>query len=191
MEINRETGDMLKRYFLNANPLLWGVLEARKKKERIKELKAMGFLKDYSENSKQKYDKINQDLLVELGIEGIMDRIVVPLVHKRLGVEVLKNFRRHWEQGQLPDKQYLKDNKLYHRRRAVLMNQWEENRLVREKDPVFIFLEINESLDFIDHWTVFSGLWFEQIESLISKEEKEKLEKRSMEIKKRLTPEAR
>jgi hypothetical protein len=49
--------------------------------------------------------------------------------------------------------------------------------MVPEKDPAFIFLEINESLDFVDRWTVFAGLWFEIIDPLITKEEKEKLEK--------------
>ena len=100
--------------------------------------------------------------------------IVVPLVHKRLGLEVLKSFRRHWEQGQLPDKKYLKDNRLYHHRRVTWMEHWEENRLVPEKDPAYIFLEINESLDFVDRWTVFAGLWFEIIDPLITKEEKER-----------------
>ena len=173
MEIARETADTLRRYFLNASPFLWGVLEARKKKERIKELKGMGFLKDYSENSKQKYDEISRELLVELGIEGIIGRIVVPLVHKQLGLEVLKSFRRHWEQGQLPDKKYLKENKLY-RHHYIGVTHWEENRLVPEKDPAYIFLEINESLDFVDRWTVFAGLWFEIIDPLITKEEKER-----------------
>jgi len=173
MEIDRERADTLRRYFINASPFLWGVLEARKKKGRIIEIKGIGFLENYSENSKQKYDTIKQELLVELGIEGIIGRIVVPLVHKRLGLEVLKNFRRHWEQGQLPDKKYLKDNRLYHRHRVTVMDHWEENRLVPEKDPAFIFLEINESLDFVDRWTVFAGLWFEIIDPLITKEEKE------------------
>ena len=172
MEIARETADTLKRYFLNASPFLWGVLEARKKKERIIEIKGMGFLKGYSENSKYRYDIINQELLVELGIEGIIGCIVVPLVHKRLGLEVLKSFRRHWEQGQLPDKRYLKDNKLY-RHRRIGVTRWEENREVPEKDPAFIFLEINESLDFVDRWTVFAGLWFEIIDPLVTREEKE------------------
>lgn len=173
MEIARETADTLKRYFLNASPFLWGVLEGRKKGERIKELKAMGFLGDYSEKSKQKYEAINQELLIELGIEGIIGSIVVPLVHKRIGLEALKRFRRHWEQGQLPDKKYLKENKLYHCHRVTLMEQWEENREVPEKEPAFMFLEINKSLDFVDRWTVFAGLWFEIIDSLIIREERE------------------
>jgi hypothetical protein len=128
MEITRETADMLRRYFINASPFLWGILEGRRKKERIKEIQGMGFLTNYSENGKQKYDNINQDLLVELGMEGIICRIVVPLVYKRLGSEALKHFRRHWEQGQLPDKKYLKDNNLYRHHRIGIMTHWEENR---------------------------------------------------------------
>jgi len=176
MEIPRETAEMLRRYFINASPFLWGVLEARKKKERILEIKRMGFLENYSENSKNKYDTINQALLVELGIEDIFNRIVVPLVYKRIGSEALTSFRRHWEQGQLPDKKYLKDNKLYRQHRVTLMEKWEENHPLPEKDPALIFLEINESLDFVDRWTVFAGLWFEIIDPLINKEEKGKLE---------------
>ncbi len=172
MEIARETADMLRRYFINASPFLWGILDARKKKERIEEIKRMGFLSDYSEDSKQKYDTINQELLVELGIEGIIGRIVVPVVYKRLGSEVLKSFRRHWEQGKLPDKKYLKEHKLY-RLHSVFMTQWEENHIVSDKDPAYIFLEINKSLDFVDRWTVFAGLWCEIIEPLITKEDKE------------------
>lgn len=174
MEIARETANTLRSYFLNASPFLWGVLEGRRKKERIRELKGMGFLETYSEDSKQKYDRINNDLLIELGIEGIIGDIVVPLVYKRIGTEALKRFRRHWEQGQLPDKKYLKDNKLY-RHRRIGLTRWEENREVPEKDPAYIFLRINQPLDFVDCWTVFAGLWFEIINPLVTKEGKELL----------------
>ncbi len=46
---------------------------------------------------------MNQDLLVELGIEGILERIIVPQVIKNFTPEVLRYFRRCWEQGQTPD----------------------------------------------------------------------------------------
>ncbi len=175
MEISRETTDMLKRYFLNANPFLWGVLEARKKKEKILEIQKMGFLRDLSENTKDKYDTINQRLLVELGVEGIMTDIVAPSVYKRLGAENLKRFRRYWEQGQKPDIKFLKDNKMYQVHR-IAITSWEENHIVPEKDPAGIFLDINGQLDFVDQWTVFAGLWFEVIDPLITKEEREKYE---------------
>jgi hypothetical protein len=168
MEIARETADTLQRYFINASPFLWGVLEASKKKERIMELKGMGFLKDYPENTKQTYEAINRELLVELGIEGIISLIVVPLVRRRIDLEALKLFRRHWEQGQKPDFKFLMDNKLYSIHR-IGITSWEENHEVPEKDPALIFLEVNQQLKFVDHWTVFAGLWFEIIEPQFNK----------------------
>lgn len=171
MEITKQNADSLKRYFLNANPFLWGVLEARKKKEKILEIQKMGFLRDLSENTKDKYDTINQRLLVELGIEGIMTDIVVPSVYKRLGAENLRRFRRYWEQGQKPDTKYLNDNKIY-QVHHIGITRWEENQMIPEKDPAFIFLDINEQLKFVDQWTVFAGLWFEIIDPMLTKEER-------------------
>ena len=176
MDIPRETAETLKRYFLNASPFLWGVLEARKKQGKIQEIQKMGFLMNLSENTKDKYDAINQALLVELGIEGIMSDIVVPSVYKRLGAENLKRFRRCWAQGQKPDTKYLKENKIYQVHR-IGITRWEENYEIPEKDPAFIFLDINEQLNFVDQWTVFAGLWFEIIEPLLTKEERAKYEK--------------
>jgi hypothetical protein len=172
MYIPKETADTLKRYFLNANPFLWGVLEARKKGGKILEIQKMGFLMNLSEKTKDKYDTINQALLVELGIEGIMTGIVVPLVYKRIGAENLKRFRRYWEQGQKPDTKYLKDNKIYQVHRIGITRR-EENREVPEKDPAYIFLDINQQLNFVDQWTAFAGLWFEIIDPLLTKEERE------------------
>lgn len=179
MEIPRETADMLRRYFLNAAPFMWGVLEGRTKKERLQEIQELGFLQDCPKYNKITYEAINQRLLVELGIEGILDKIVVPKVYNRLGSEALQRFRRNWEQGQRPEKKYLKENKLYRYHRVIWREQWEENRPVPDKDPALIFLEINAKLDFIDRWTVFAGLWFEIIELLITKDEKENLIKSS------------
>jgi len=112
MEMPREQADKLKRYFINADPFLWGILEAKNKKGRLKELKELGFLKSYSDGSNPTYSKINQDLLVELGIEGILERIVIPTVINGFALEVLRYFRRCWEQGQTPDMKYLKEHGL-------------------------------------------------------------------------------
>jgi hypothetical protein len=48
---------------------------------------------------------------------------------------------------------------------------------VPEKDPALIFVDINQQLNFVDHWTVFAGLWFETIDPLLSSEERAKYEK--------------
>lgn len=168
MNIGKEQAEKLKRYFLNADPILWGVLETRNKKNRLKEIKNLGFLVDYSNGVNPTYDKINQDLLVELGIEGILDHIVVPQVLKRFNKEVLSALRRNWEQARTPDKKYLKEKKLYRPRRFFPRDEWEGNRLAQPKDPAHIFVQINTQFDYVERWTVFAGLWFEEIEPLFS-----------------------
>ena len=85
LEISREIKSKLKRYLINADPFLWGVLEGTNKKKRLKELKGMGYLTGYSETANPNYSKINQDLLVEIGIEGILEHIVVLLAISESG----------------------------------------------------------------------------------------------------------
>jgi hypothetical protein len=158
MDMPAQLRDKLRRYLMNADPFLWGVLEKRNKKERLQEVRGLGFLRSYSEGSNPTYSKVNQDLLVELGIEGILERIVLAKLRARIPKEVLATFRRYWEQGQTPDKGYLKDNRLYRVRHVV----WREEKEPRE--PAHIFLEIDTDKDFVERWTVFAGLWFEEIE---------------------------
>ena len=171
MEIPREQADKLKRYFINANPFLWGVLEAKNKKGRLQELRSLGFLMNYSEGSNATYSKVNQDLLVEIGIEGILERIVVPKVTNAFASDVLRYFRRCWEQGQTPDLNYLKGNKLYRTRSFTTEEVYDSWRskppIVGYKDPAFIFVQIDTQHNFVERWTVFAGLWFEEIEPLL------------------------
>ena len=77
MNITKEQAGKFGKYFINADPFLWGVLRAKNKKGRLKELKQMGFLAAYSEGSNPVYSKINKDLLVELGIAGILEKNVI------------------------------------------------------------------------------------------------------------------
>ena len=167
MNMGRDQAEKLKRYFINAEPFLWGVLEARNKKKRLKELKDLGFLRDYSDGSNPTYSKINQDLLVELGIEGILERIVVPQIRKRFDKEVLNTLRRNWEQGRTPDRKYLEEKKLYRRRLFVWREEWEDKRPVAPKDPAHIFVQVHPQHEFVERWTVFAGLWHEEIEPLL------------------------
>jgi len=167
VDMRKEQAEKLRRYYINAEPFLWGVLEARNKKKRLKEIKALGFLSDYSEGSNPTYNRINQDLLVELGIEGILDRIVVPQVRNRFDTEALSTLRRCWEQGRTPDKEYLKQKRLYRYRRFVWKEELEDKRPVPPKEPAHIFVQINTQFDYVERWTVFAGLWFEEIEPWI------------------------
>ena len=172
MEVTRETKEKLKRYLLNADPFLWNVLDNKNKKGRIRELKAMDFLSGYSEGTNANYSRINQDLLVELGIEGILERIVIPKVRRLFAEEIMDYFRRCWEQGQTPALDYLREQGLY-RRRYSTREVYESHLHIDQppsgyKDPSFVFFQIQTQYNFVERWTVFAGLWFEEIEPLFS-----------------------
>jgi hypothetical protein len=191
MQISKEQGEKLKRYFINADPFLWGVLEARSepkaknkleanKKVRLGKLKEGGFLQNYTDGTSATYSKINQDLLVELGIDGILERIVIPRVTKAFAPDVLVYFRRCWDQGQNPDMKYLVEHKLYGRRILGDGEVYESAgfhidrkavgrrfRVVGHRDTAQLFVQIDTQHEFVERWTVFAGLWFEEIEPLL------------------------
>lgn len=168
MEIPREQAEKLEKYFINSDPFLWGVLENRNKKGRIKELIGLGYLENYTEGTNATYSKINQELLVELGMGDILEHIVMPKVNRSFSQEILRYFTRCWDQGQTPDIKYLKERKLYHSH-LLIDNEYEGTsaRIVGHKDPAHIFVQIDTQHNFVERWTVFAGLWFEEIEPLL------------------------
>ena len=172
MKITKEIQDKLKRYLVNADPFLWNLLENKNKKGRLRELKALGLLKNYAEGSNPIYSRINQDLLVDLGIEGIIERIVVPRVKTQFSPDILEYFQRCWEQGQTPTLEYLKQHKLYRKRRftdgETFDSGWKVPPIAGYKEPAFVFCQIDTRYDLVERWTVFAGLWFEEIEPLLS-----------------------
>lgn len=153
--------DKLTRYLINANPFMWGVLEAKNKKGRLREIKQLGFLDGYSEGTNRTYNKINRDLLVELGIKGILRRIIVPKIINGFTTDVLSYLQRCWEQGHTPDIKYLIENQLYHSHRGDMKTP--------HKDSAHFFFQIDTKHEFIERWTVFAGLWFEEISPLSKK----------------------
>jgi hypothetical protein len=174
MEIARDQAEKLGKFFINADPFMWGVLQGKNKKARLRELKELGFLAAYSEGGNPIYSKINKDLLIELGIAGILGKIVVPRIQISFGQEILRHFRDCWDHGQTPELKYLNKNKLYHSRNFVtLANQevyddWTSNPpVVGYKDRAFVFVQIDTQHNFVERWTVFAGLWFEEIEPLL------------------------
>jgi hypothetical protein len=166
MEIPRGEAEELKRYCINASPLLWGIVEGRNKKQRLEKLRDLGFLKKYSKGSNPTYNQINQELLLELGIDGILNKIIIPKVQNRIKSEILVYFRRCWEQGKTPDVKYLKENRIYKSPRGIYFGGEDD-----PTEPAHIFLQINGPKNFVERWTVFAGLWFERIEPLIEKED--------------------
>jgi hypothetical protein len=174
MELNKDQSSRLTRYFINADPFLWGVLEGKNKKTRLKELQEMGLLATYTRGSNPNYSRVNRDLLIELGIAGILEKIVVPRIQAVFSQETLRYFRDCWEQGQTPDLNYLVKNKLFRKRTFISLREqevyddWSKLPPVAGyKDPAFIFVQIETQHNFVERWTVFAGLWFEEIEPLI------------------------
>jgi hypothetical protein len=174
MEITPEQSYKMGRYFINADPFLWGVLKSKNKKGRLKELQDVGFLSIYSKGSNPIYSKINRDLLVEAGIAGILEKIVVPGIRYLFSQDTLRYFRDCWTQGQTPDIKYLTNNKLYHKqtfftlRHPEVIEGFGPGVVAGYKDPAFIFVQIQTQYNFVERWTVFGGLWFEEIEPLLS-----------------------
>jgi hypothetical protein len=96
MEIPREQAAKIARYFINADPFMWGLLQSKNKKGRLKELKTLGFLSGYSEGGNPIYSKINKDLLIELGTQGILENIIVPQIKNSFKPDTLRYFRDCW-----------------------------------------------------------------------------------------------
>jgi hypothetical protein len=175
MEISRELAAKLSKYFINADPFMWGALEAKNKKGRIKELQQFGYLADYKEGGNPLYSKINQDVLVEAGIAGIIEKIVVPRIQQGFSPEVLRYFRDCWNQGKTPDLSFLKKYRLYTRVRLLPEEAYKvyDGRsssppAAGHKEPAFIFVQIDTQHNYVERWTVFAGLWFEAIEPLFT-----------------------
>ena len=171
LEMTRGTKDKLRKYLINADPFLWNALDNKNKKGRLQELRALGFLSSYSDSANPNYSRINQDLLVELGIEGVLERIVVPKVTSLFTTDIINYFRRCWEQGQTPTFKYLRQQGLYRRRyrsREIYEPDWHDKESpTGYKDPSFVFVQIETQQNFVERWTVFAGLWFEEIEPLL------------------------
>jgi hypothetical protein len=156
----------LSRYFLNADPFLWGVLKSKNKKGRIKELQDSEYLSQYTKGSNPIYTRINRDLLLELGITGILEKIVVPRIRELFTPEDLRYFRDCWEQGQTPEMKYLQKNKLYGKNifAREIREGFGDERVTGYKDSAFIFVQIETQFNLVQRWTVFGGLWVEEIE---------------------------
>jgi hypothetical protein len=165
MEIPRGEAEELRRYCINASPFLWGVLEAKNKKQRLKKLQELGFLSKYSKGSNPTYSQMYQELLVETGIDGILNNVIIPLIRKRITPDILLYFRRCWDQGKTPDVKYLKEKGVYKHPLGIYVSGEDD-----PKEPAHIFLQIDGPKNFVERWTVFAGLWFEKIEPLIGTE---------------------
>lgn len=129
----------LIRYLRNANPFMWGVLPGNKANVRNK-LVEIGMESKIPRTAT--YANLLEDLIDVYGIEIIIKNIEI-IVKKNFTQEDLDILRRFWRGGRLPDTAQLKRYKLLKR--------------------VGIFLKVNNQINYVENWTTFAGLWFEEI----------------------------
>jgi hypothetical protein len=77
---------------------------------------------------------------------------------------------RCWKQGLPPSLDYLKQQKLFRKHPFTSDEVYEgigNPRIAGYKEPAFLFFQIDVQHDFIEAWTTFAAVWFEEIEPLI------------------------
>ena len=139
----------LERYLKNSSHFLWGViLDNRDGSYRW--LRNTG-KKLWGENfdfKKSPYNDVTNQLLINPGIEKLLKDMIVPRIKKELFSEKALEFLRvSWNAGILPSMPYLKQYRM---------------------DNDNPFLEINKQFNYVERWSEWAGIWFEEIEPYLS-----------------------
>lgn len=137
--MNSKQKEKMERYFKNTGGVFWGVIPENKKKEIYKWLKEQGY-----SGISGSYGEVISRFLENPGIEGILTEIIIPIIEET-PLKAMRCLRRCWRDGIIPDGndlEYLKRN-----------------------DHTFPFLEIDGDSG-LYKWSVFAGLWFEEIEPM-------------------------
>lgn len=170
MQITKYQSEKLTRYMHNAHPFLWGVLGTPNKENTIQEIK--GLIADKTSLfsvSNPTYDKMLDDLIFNIRVEGIIERIIDKKLHQRITDDALSELKGYWDHGRMPDLDYLKRKNLFKNedKRGSLVVQGSSYQLRNQPADIFFNLQHNYRGDkhyiFITEWTVFAGLYFEEI----------------------------
>jgi hypothetical protein len=169
--------EKLERYFRNAEGFMWGVIPGNKRivfttlRTVLEESGEDGVL--VPDHKKATYSMLTENLLAKLGIEKILTEIVIKQVRWQFAdrTGALDFLRAHWVSGTLPRWQTLKSlraQRTAKQRFIESMHPSEDYKLGRQTgDIVDTFLELNPQYNYVHGWTVFAGLWFEEIEPLL------------------------
>jgi len=170
--------EKLTRYLRNAQPFLWGVIPGNKKavlaalRANLKELGEDSI--PLAENQKPTYSMLTDSLLAKLGIEKVIREIVVPQVRRQFAdrMGALEFLRAHWLSGTLPRWQTLQTLRAPRTVKQRLLEAAHPSDLSTvgklTGDILDAFVEINNQYRYVHGWTVFAGLWFEEIEPLLN-----------------------
>ena len=169
--------EKLERYLRNSERFLWGVITGNKKavlttlQENLKELGEDSIL--IPERQKPTYAMITASLLEKLGIEKVITEIVAAQVRRQFANRpgALDFLRAHWLSGTLPRWQTLQTLRAPRTVKQKLLEAVHptEPEPIRKQtgDIIDAFVEVNNQYKYVHGWTVFAGLWFEEIEPLL------------------------
>lgn len=170
--------EKLTRYLRNAEPFLWGVIPGNKKvvlealRTNLKELGEDSI--PLAENQKPTYSMLTDSLLAKLGIEKGIREIVAVQVRRQFDDRpgALEFLRAHWLSGTLPRWQTLQTLRAPRtvKQRLLEAVHPSEPQPIRKLtgDILDAFVEVNNQYNYVHGWTVFAGLWFEEIEPLLN-----------------------
>ena len=169
--------EKLTRYLRNAQPFLWGVIPGNKKavlaalRSNLKELGEDSI--PLADNQKPTYTMLTDSLLAKLGIEKVIREIVAVQVRRQFADRpgALEFLRAHWLSGTLPRWQTLQTLRAPRKVKQRLLEAAHPSELSTvgklTGDILDAFVEVNNQYNYVHGWTVFAGLWFEEIEPLL------------------------
>jgi hypothetical protein len=169
--------DKLERYLRNSERFLWGVITGNKEtvlttlRENLKELGEDGI--SIPESQKSTYAMITVSLLAKLGIEKVITEIVATQVRQQFANRqgALDFLRAHWLSGTLPrwqTLQTLRATRTVKQKLLEVVHPSEPEPISKQTGDILdAFVEVNNQYKYVHGWTVFAGLWFEEIEPLL------------------------
>jgi hypothetical protein len=173
----RGQSEKLERYLLNSERFLWGVIPGNKEavftalRGNLKELGEDGI--SIPERQKPTYAMITASLLAKLGIEKVITEIVAAQVRRQSADRpgALDFLRAHWLSGTLPRWQTLvalRAPRTVRQRLREAARPGEPEQIRKQTaDILDAFVQVNSQYQYVHGWTVFAGLWFEEIEPLL------------------------
>jgi hypothetical protein len=160
---------------------MWGIIPGKK---RAVFTQLQTILKKLGQDSaavpeyqKATYSMVTENLLAKFGIERVITEIVTVEIKRQFEHQpgALDFLRAHWLSGTLPRWQTLQSLRTPRTVKQRFLDAVEPKKDVREinrptSDILDAFVEVNTQYNYVHGWTVFAGLWFEEIEPLLKRE---------------------
>lgn len=173
--------DKLERYLRNADQFLWGIIPGNKKavftslREMLQEIGEERV--SIPERGASTYAMATESLLAKLGIVRVITEIVALQLKREFSKRpgAIDFLRAHWSSGTLPRWQTLvtlRAPKPLKQKILDSISSGEPTKRPRQTaDILDAFVQVNTQFEYVRGWTVFAGLWFEEIEPLLKADE--------------------